>query len=258
MTKRKLFFFDIDGTLLDHDKQLPAKTEAAVKQLIEKGHFVAIATGRAPFMFKELREKLGITTYLSFNGQYGVFEGEPIIKNPLDKEELARLTVEATKRDHPLVYMNERDMKANIPYHPQIETSIGTLQFEHPDYDPAFLEGRDIYQSLIFFSEEEDQFYIDKYDKFDFVRWHEYSSDVVPAGGSKAIGVETMMTKLGMTKEDVYVFGDGPNDIEMIKFSPNSVAMGNGVESVKEAASFVTKDVSDDGIAYALKHLGIL
>ena len=47
---QKIIFFDIDGTLYDHDKKLPASTKKAVLQLQEKGYEVAIATGRAPFM----------------------------------------------------------------------------------------------------------------------------------------------------------------------------------------------------------------
>ena len=79
----KIVFFDIDGTLLDHEKKLPASTKEAIKQLQDSGVFVAIATGRAPFMFESLREELGIDTFVSFNGQYVVFEGKVVYKNPL-------------------------------------------------------------------------------------------------------------------------------------------------------------------------------
>ena len=48
----KLIFFDIDGTLLDHDKNIPASAKESVRLLQEAGHEVAIATGRGPFMFK--------------------------------------------------------------------------------------------------------------------------------------------------------------------------------------------------------------
>ena len=51
MTK-KLIKFDIDGTLLDHEKQLPESTKQAIKELKEAGHEVAIATGRAPYFIR--------------------------------------------------------------------------------------------------------------------------------------------------------------------------------------------------------------
>jgi len=255
---KKLIFFDIDGTLLDHEKHLPKSTEEAIDKLKQAGHYVAIATGRAPFMFSNLREKLGVSTYISFNGQYVVLDNEPIVKNPLDKGELIRLTEQAVIHDHPVVFMDHKDMKANIPYHSRIESSIGSLKFDHPAYDPAYLEGREIYQSLLFCTAEEQGSYEKEFTKFDFIRWHEFSTDVLPTGGSKAIGIDAVVNELGMNIEDVYVFGDGPNDLEMLQYTPNSVAMGNALPEVKKVASFVTKDVTDDGIVHGLKHMGLL
>ena len=71
MTK-KMIMFDIDGTLLDHDKKMPASAKEAVRSLKEAGHEVAIATGRPPYFFKELREELEIDSFVCFNGQYVV------------------------------------------------------------------------------------------------------------------------------------------------------------------------------------------
>lgn len=48
----KIVFFDIDGTLLNKDNVIPDSTKKAVKQLQENGIYVAIATGRAPFMLE--------------------------------------------------------------------------------------------------------------------------------------------------------------------------------------------------------------
>src|SRR5699024_5549167 len=69
---RRLFFFDIDGTLLDHDKKLPASTKKSVQKLKQQGHEVAIATGRAPFVFENICKELQINTYVGLNGQYVV------------------------------------------------------------------------------------------------------------------------------------------------------------------------------------------
>ena len=86
--EKQLIFFDIDGTLLDDDKKLPESTKYAVQRLKELGHEVAIATGRSPHMFRELREELEIDTYVSLNGQYVVHKETPVFTNPLDQDEL--------------------------------------------------------------------------------------------------------------------------------------------------------------------------
>lgn len=55
---------------------MPASTKEAIAELQRLGHHVAIATGRASYMFEDLREELGIDSYVSLNGQYVVFEGK--------------------------------------------------------------------------------------------------------------------------------------------------------------------------------------
>lgn len=259
MAERSIIFFDIDGTLLDHNKNLPASTKEAVLQLKKDGHEVAIATGRAPFMFKSLRDELGIRTYVSYNGQYVVLDGEVIHTNPLHIPSLEKLTIAAVSNDHPVVFMNHEEMRANVPEHAFITESIDTLKIDQfPTYDPDFYKGRQLYQSLLFCSEGEEQPYEQQFPRFDFVRWHPLSVDILPKGGSKAKGIERIIEKVGFEPERQYAFGDGLNDLEMMAAVRNSVAMGNGEESVKRVARYVTKSVEDDGIVHGLKMVGLL
>ncbi|MFP7295968.1 Cof-type HAD-IIB family hydrolase [Neobacillus niacini] len=255
---KKIVFFDIDGTLLDQEKKLPASTKRAIQLLKENGVFVAIATGRAPFMFTGLKNELDIDSYVSFNGQYVVFENEAIYKNPLEQDELKRFLQDAKANEHPLIFMNELTMKATTHYHPFIETSMGSLLFPHPDEDQTFFAHNEIYQSLLFCKDDEEKFYFNDFAKFDFIRWHPYSVDILPKGGSKAEGIKKMIDRLGFDLKDVYAFGDGLNDLEMLKAVGTGVAMGNGVPEAKEIANFVTTDVSEDGIWNGLKELKLI
>lgn len=255
---KKIVFFDIDGTLLDHEKKLPSSTKKAIQSLKENGVFVAIATGRAPFMFTSLIKELDIDSYVSFNGQYVVFENEAIYKNPLNHSELERFQQETTAYEHPLIFMNEKTMKATTQYHPFIETSMGSLLFPHPDEDKSFYMHNEIYQSLLFCKEDEEKFYFENFPKFDFIRWHPYSVDILPKGGSKAEGIKKMIDRLGFDLKDVYAFGDGLNDLEMLKAVGTGVAMGNGVPEAKALANLVTTDVAEDGIWNGLKELELI
>src|SRR3954447_7714531 len=105
MNDKSIIFFDIDGTLLNHDKKFPLSTKESIFKLKELGHEVAIATGRAPFMFEDLRQELGIDTFVSYNGQYVVLRGEELYRNPLKVSSLEKLTEAALHNDHPVVYM---------------------------------------------------------------------------------------------------------------------------------------------------------
>lgn len=255
---KKIVFFDIDGTLLDQEKKLPRSTKKAIQLLKENGVFVAIATGRAPFMFTSLKKELDIDSFVSFNGQYVVFENEAIYKNPLEQSELERFLLDTKTNEHPLIFMNELTMKATTHYHPFIETSMGSLLFPHPDEDKSFYVQNEIYQSLLFCKENEETFYFEKYPEFDFIRWHPYSVDILPKGGSKAEGIKKMIDRLGFDLKDVYAFGDGLNDLEMLKAVGTGVAMGNGVPEAKALANFVTTDVSEDGIWNGLKEVKLI
>ena len=255
---KKIVFFDIDGTLLDHEKNLPLSTKRAIQLLKENGVFVAIATGRAPFMFESLREELDVDSFVSFNGQYVVFENKVIYENPLHESGIEKLYQDALKNKHPLVFMNEKTMKASVQHHPFIETSMDSLNFLHPEEDARFYVKRNLYQSLLFCESQDEQLYFDAYPEFDFIRWHTYSVDVLPKGGSKAEGIKKMIEQLGFELKDVYAFGDGLNDLEMLKEVGTGVAMGNGVPEAKELADLITSDVSKDGIWNGLKELQLI
>ncbi|WP_062049680.1 Cof-type HAD-IIB family hydrolase [Bacillus sp. JCM 19034] len=260
MGEKSLVFFDIDGTLLREDKTLPESTKEAIFTLKRDGHEVAIATGRAPFMFEDIRKELEIDTYVSYNGQFVVLNGEVLYTNPLHTEALVALTEDAVNHQHPIIYMDHEDMKANVPpEHAYITESIASLKISHVlTHDPLYYQGRDLYQSLLFCLEGEESTYEQNYPDFDFIRWHPLSVDVLPKGGSKAVGIEKIVEKLGYPKEKQYAFGDGLNDIEMLSHIHNSVAMGNAVKEVQDAAKYVTKSVEDDGIYHGLKMVGLL
>lgn len=254
----KIAFFDIDGTLLDHDKNLPMSAKEAIFKLKNNGVLVAFATGRAPFMIEKIRDELEIDSYICFNGQYVVFENEVVYKYPIPVDNLQILYEDAEKNGHPLVFLNEKMMKSTVNNHSFIDKSLGSLKFPYPEVDRHFYNNNEIYQTLVFCTEEEEHQYIGHYEQFHFIRWHRYSLDVLPYGGSKAAGIKKMIGRLGFKMEDVYAFGDGLNDLEMIQAVGTGVAMGNGVPIIKKHADFVTKNVTENGIWHSLKTLKLI
>lgn len=255
---KKMIFFDIDGTLYDENKQLPGSTRDAIHRLRGKGHEIAISTGRAPYLFDDLREELDIHTFISFNGQFVKYNGNAIYQNTIPTGKLQSLQAFAAEKEHPIVFMGSNDMKANIEFHHDIHDSITTLGVGHPEFDASFAEQNNIYQALLFAREDEENRYVDQMQDLRFVRWHPYSLDVIPPGGSKANGIKNLIAEAGIELEDCYAFGDNYNDVEMLQYVPNSVAMGNAPDEVKSHARHITADVGDDGIARGLEKVGLL
>ena len=253
-----IIFFDVDGTLYNKEKKIPESAKEAIKTARKNGYEIAIATGRAPFMIESILEELEIDTYVTFNGQYVVFQGEVIYTDSVPKEYLAQIIEYGQKRNHPVVFLDAKEMIASIDEHSFIEESLNTLKYPYPISNPLFYEDNEVYQTLIFMEEADEQVYRDTFSEVKFVRWHPFSCDILPRDGSKARGIKKLLAKLNIPIENSYGFGDGLNDIEMLQEVGTSVAMGNGVNEAKEVADFVTDHVDSDGIAKALKMLKII
>lgn len=254
----KLLLLDIDGTLLNSNKELPESAYEALQSARANGHDLAIATGRAPFMITNLLEKLQIDTFITFNGQYIVYQDEVIHTEALDSAMLEKVVAFAEERDHPLVFMNGKKMISSIDYHPDIDESLKSLKFPHPVTERDFHLDNEIYQSLVFCTKEEEEQYHENFKDFQFVRWHRVSCDILPKGGSKASGIKKLIEKTGHTIEDTIAFGDGLNDLQMMKTAGFSVAMDNGHPETKKVASYITGHVDEDGLAEAFAHLGLI
>ncbi len=250
-------FLDIDGTLLDHEKKVPDSTKEAIDLLRQKGVHVAIATGRGPSLYKELRAELAIDCHISFNGAYCVYDDRVIYKRSIQPHLLAQLIQFAKQNDHALAFVNEEEVKSTFAC-PLIVASFDSIHSTTPEVDPEFHLNKDIFQTLLFCREDFDQSYRESIPHLDFVRWHQLSIDVLPKGGSKARGIHEMIKALGYDMENVYAFGDGMNDIEMLQAVGFGVAMGNASDFVKQHAKMVTKSVDEDGVFFGLKKLGLI
>lgn len=82
--------------------------------------------------------------------------------------------------------------------------------------------------------------------------------DVIPKGVDKAKGIAAVAGHFGFGIDECMAFGDGGNDIAMLKAVGTGIAMGNSSDEVKAAADYVTTSVDDDGIYNGLRHFGII
>ena len=90
-------------------------------------------------------------------------------------------------------------------------------------------------------------------------RWNASNAvDMVHVSAGKESGMNALMKKWGIEKEETMAFGDALNDLSMLREAGIGVAMGNSEPALKEAADYVAGDIDSDGLYLALVHFGIL
>ena len=82
--------------------------------------------------------------------------------------------------------------------------------------------------------------------------------EILPLPFTKATAIAYLTDYFDFSPEECYVFGDSPNDVEMMNYAGNSICMGNGYDSVKEIAGYVTADINQDGIYKAMEYYDII
>lgn len=254
---KKIVFLDIDGTILDHEKKIPVSTKKAVQELRENGVQVAIATGRSPRHAKEIIDALGITCFVSFNGSYVVHEGEVVHATPFENAHIEELVEFADINGHSLCFLGA-DNEGFTVINEHTREALGSVLMNIGDLNEDYHKENNIYQVITFHEGVDVELYRSNIAFVDFIPWRNNAFDVLPKNGSKAAGIQALIKHIGYNIEDVYAFGDGLNDIEMLQAVGTGIAMGNAHDEVKVHADFVTKDVAEDGIYHGLKHFGLI
>ena len=257
--KIKVIFFDIDDTLRNSKTGfIPTSISTVFKQLREKGILTGIATGRGIFgVVPEIRE-LKPDFFVTLNGAYiEDKKGNVIDSNKISKDKVESY-IAWTKEvgiDYGLVGSHTAKLSTRTE---MISQAIDPI-YPDLDVDPDFYEKEDIYQMWTF-EDQGDNLTLPESlaSTLRMVRWHEHSSDVVPISGSKAAGVAKVVEHLGLKPENVMVFGDGLNDLELFDYAGISIAMGISHEKIKEKADYITKTVEEDGIFDALERFGMV
>ena len=257
--KIKIIFFDIDDTLRNSKTGfIPSTIPTVFRQLREKGILTGIATGRGIFGVVPEIKALKPDFFVTLNGAYiEDKKGNVIYSNKIAKDKVEEY-ITWTKEvgiDYGLVGSHAAKLSRRTE---MISQAIDPI---YPDLevDPDFYQKEDIYQMWTFEDQGDDLTLPENLSStLRLVRWHKHSSDVVPISGSKAAGVAKVVDQLGLKPENVMVFGDELNDLELFDYAGISVAMGISHEKIKEKADYITKTLEEDGIFDALEGFGMV
>lgn len=254
----QIVFLDIDGTLVNEEKVIPPDTLAAIRELKKNKIEVVLATGRANYYFDELAQQCDIDSYISCNGAYVVYQGKTIYERPIAKATLEHLQQIASQHDHPIVFQGSSAGFSTHKQHPYLDWTFEQLKLDTPEHAADFALSEPIYQALLFTPDASEQKYKEEIPALSFIRWHEYCMDVFSKGGSKAQGIEALLSHMGIAPSHAVAFGDGLNDKEMLSYVGMGIAMGNAHEALLPHANYVTRHVNDGGVSHGLRHIGLV
>jgi len=262
----KLIAIDIDGTLINSDHQLTNEVHAAIQEAKKQGIRVVLCTGRPVIGLQKLLTELDLFSdedfAISFNGslvqktksneiisQFGLTH-----EDYLDIELLARkINVHMHAETDEAIYTANRDISPYTIHEVKLTDmplKYRTQEEMTADYsiikmmmidEPAILDAAiaKIPQSF--------------YDKYTISKSTPFFLEFMNKQVDKGAALGRLADYLGLDVSEVMAIGDNENDLTMIRYAGLGVAMGNAVDSVKEAADVITLTNDEHGVAAAIK-----
>ena len=266
--KYKLLALDMDGTVLNSQKKISPRTAAAIDELIKRGIYVVVSTGRNLAELTEYREIFKLMNYgivMSGGMLFDFLRNEPIKVHAVDEKIILKL-IDFGLEENAMIHLHT------------VYESIAREQ----DIQNMAAFGMGIYQDMF------DKICVRCVDCKEFVLTHPgevikvnlyhrdknsrdrnlariknlnlsisfaeaFNLEMSPANITKASGLVELCDFLKIDIAETVAMGDAPNDAEILQTAGVGVAMGNSSDEIKKLADFITLDNDNDGVAAAIE-----
>lgn len=264
--KYKMLVLDVDGTLLNDNKEISKRTLATLRKVQQMGVRIMLASGRPTYGLLPLAKELELGTYngyvLSYNGGQVInaSNGEVIFERRINPELIPYLEKKANKNGFGILTYDGDTIVTNMPDNPHIqaEAALNGMKINHQenlsiaiDYSPC--------KCMLVSDDEEALIGLEEHWKrrlngvLDVFRSEPFFLEVVGCRVDKANTLGAVMEMQGIKPDEIVVFGDGVADVTMLQLAELGIAMGNAPDSVKRCADYVTLSNNEDGVAVAVE-----
>lgn len=271
-----LIAFDLDGTLLRDDKSIPEENLAAMEKAAARGITLVPATGR---IFRGLPPQLKELPFL----RYYILSNGAAVYDRQERRTLLRadiplalaLSCYAYLDTLPVIYdcyqnecgwMTRSMLEAAAPYfvkEPEVLKMLYGLRKPVDDLKETLRQrGEDLQKLQMFFKPEDEALRQEtilelprRFPGLQATTSVKNNIEVNSAEAGKGKALLALSAALGIDPAATVAFGDGTNDIEMLRAAGLGVAMGNAAAAVKDAADLVTESNEDCGFARMIEAL---
>ncbi len=258
MNKIEAIFFDVDETLVCHVKnEVCASTREALQKLAELGIRRVVATGRHLSELDTLPVRdITFDGYITLNGQLCYDSNKELtFGNAMEGEQKQALVKLFQEKPFPIMLIEKDRMYINY-----IDDRVLEAQNAMSAWIPQVgsYEGGTVYQAVGFVDPDQKDLLTSLLPGCHVTYWNPWAVDIVPGCAGKVSGICRFLEENSIDRVHTMAFGDGENDMDMLKYVKIGVAVGNADDTVKAIADYVTAPIDQDGISRALRHFGIL
>ena len=284
----KLVAIDLDGTMLNSYGMVTESTKQVIKNTINKGIEVIIASGRPIDSIKTIAKEIGSENYfIAGNGAliYDIKKDEIIYEKFMNKQKVLEIikiceensisyniytekTIIAKGLKYNVLYYykenlkKEENKKTNITIVEDVYEYIKNLENEKFLKITVCDETKSVFNSIIRKLRTVED--IDVLDVLHMSRKmikqgtedvpiEYYYTEISLKDVDKWNAIEYLANKMNISKDEIIAIGDNINDKEMIENAKVGIAMGQSTPVITEIANFVTSNNNEDGVAKALE-----
>lgn len=259
--KYKLLAVDVDGTLLNSNKEITPNTKARIHETIEKGVIFTISSGRPVQGVQLIINKLEVDIpVITYNGAM-VITGESrkvIYSCTMKNEDVIQVERFGRERNTTIAIWSDNQLFVNRADERAAKYSelSGTEAKLYKNVEEVLVKG---VNKILWYDEVER---INAFQEelkniinptINFHTSQPFFLEFVDVNASKAIALEKLGKFYGINREEMIAVGDGFNDLSMIEYAGLGVAMENAPLEIKQAADFVTRSNDNDGVAFVIE-----